>query len=212
MVKRVYVKKKVGFDVEAKGLLADLKENLLMNNIEDLVILNRYDVAGISDEVLETAKNTIFSEPQVDDCFVGDYEFSPNDKVFGVEALPGQFDQRANSLSECLQIITEGNRPISKFARIYVLSGNLSNEDVNKIKKYVINPVDSRECSLEKVDTLEEQMLVPEDVAIIEGFTEMTDEDSEKFYKKYGFAMDLADLKFCQKYFREIFYIINVVT
>ena len=144
MVKRVYVKKKVGFDVEAKGLLADLKENLLMNNIEDLVILNRYDVAGISDEVLETAKNTIFSEPQVDDCFVGDYEFSPNDKVFGVEALPGQFDQRANSLSECLQIITEGNRPISKFARIYVLSGNSSNEDVNKIKKYVINPVDSR--------------------------------------------------------------------
>lgn len=203
MVKRVYVKKKAGFDVEAKGLLADLKENLLMNNIEDLVILNRYDVSGISDEVLETAKNTIFSEPQVDDCFIGDYEFSPNDKVFGVEALPGQFDQRANSLSECLQIITEGSRPISKFARIYVLSGNLNNEDVNKIKKYVINPVDSRECTLEKVDTLEEQMAVSEDVAIIEGFTEMTDEDSEKFYKKYGFAMDLADLKFCQKYFRD---------
>lgn len=203
MVKRVYVKKKPGFDVEAKGLLADLKENLLMNNIENLVILNRYDVAGISDEVLETAKNTIFSEPQVDDCFIGDYEFSPSDKVFGVEALPGQFDQRANSLSECLQIITEGERPISKFARIYVLSGNLSAEDVEKIKKYVINPVDSRECSLDKVDTLEEQMAVPEDVAIIEGFTEMTDEDSEKFYKKYGFAMDLADLKFCQKYFRD---------
>ncbi len=203
MVKRVYVKKKAGFDVEAKGLLADLRENLLMNNIEDLVILNRYDVDGISDEVLEAAKNTIFSEPQVDECYVGDYEFSSQDKVFGVEALPGQFDQRANSLSECLQIITEGSRPISKFARIYVLSGNLSAQDVEKIKKYVINPVDSRECSLEKLDTLEEQMAVPEDVAIIEGFTKMTDEDSEKFYKKYGFAMDLADLKFCQKYFRD---------
>ena len=145
MVKRVYVKRKAGFDVEAKGLLADLRENLLMNNIEDLVILNRYDVDGISDEVLEAAKNTIFSEPQVDECYVGDYEFSSQDKVFGVEALPGQFDQRANSLSECLQIITEGSRPISKFARIYVLSGNLSAQDVEKIKKYVINPVDSRE-------------------------------------------------------------------
>lgn len=203
MVKRVYVKKKPGFDVEAKGLLADLQENLQMSNIENLVILNRYDVSGISDEVLETAKNTIFSEPQVDDCFVDNYEFNKNDKVFGVEALPGQFDQRANSLSECLQIITEGERPLARFARIYVLSGNISNEDLEKIKKYVINPVDSRECSLEKVDTLEEEMAVPEDVAIIEGFTEMTDEDSEKFYKKYGFAMDLADLKFCQKYFRD---------
>lgn len=203
MVKRVYVKKKPGFDVEAKGLLADLKENLQMNNIENLVILNRYDVSGISDEVLETAKNTIFSEPQVDDCFVEDYNFNKEDKVFGVEALPGQFDQRASSLSECLQIITEGAKPISKFARIYIFSGNLSDEDVEKIKKYVINPVDSRECSLEKVETLEDKMAVPEDVAIIEGFTEMTDEDSEKFYKKYGFAMDLADLKFCQTYFRD---------
>lgn len=202
-VKRIYVKKKVGFDVEAKGLVSDLKENLQIENIENLVILNRYDVSGISDKVFEDAKNTIFSEPQVDEWYTEDFPLQKDDKIFGVEALPGQFDQRANSLSECLQIITEGTRPICKTARIYILSGNISEEDIERIKKYIINPVEARECSLEKVDTLEDKMEEPENVAIIEGFIEMTEEDSEKFYKKYGFAMDLEDLKFCQKYFRD---------
>ena len=203
MVKRIYVQKKSGFDVEAKGLLQDLKENLLMDNLQNIIILNRYDVEGISKKVFERAKNTVFSEPQVDICFEEEYPFEKSDKVFGIEYLPGQFDQRANSLSECLQILTEGTRPISKSAKIYILKGDLSSEDVNKIKSYIINPVDSRECTLEKLVSLEEKQNEPADVAIVEGFIKMTEEDSKKFYEKYGFAMDLSDLKFCQEYFRD---------
>ena len=159
-VKRIYVQKREGFDIEAKGMLADLKENLLINNLENVIILNRYDVSGISDEDYKKAKTTIFSEPQVDVCFDEVYLFDKNDTVFGVEYLPGQFDQRANSLSECLQIVTSGTRPIAKTAKIYVLKGNLSNAEIDKIKAYLINPVDSRECSLEKPETLEQTLLV----------------------------------------------------
>lgn len=202
-VKRIYVQKKLGFDVEQTDLLNDIRENLQISNLEKIVILNRYDVEGISDEVFEKAKGTIFSEPQVDNYFVEDYPVDSNASVFGVEFLPGQFDQRASSLAECLQILSGGKKPIAKTAKIYLLSGNLSNAEIEKIKKYIINPVDSRECSLEKVTSLEDNMIEPEDVAIIERFVNMTDDDSEKFYKKYGFAMDLADLKFCQKYFKE---------
>lgn len=202
-VKRIYVQKKAGFDIEATGILKDLQENLLLTKLEKVIVYNRYDVSGISDETFEKAKNTIFAEPQVDNCFEEEIKIEENDKVFGIEFLPGQFDQRANSLAECLQILTEGERPFTKTAKIYVLKGNISDADVERIKKYLINPVDSRECALEKPEELKEEFLVPEDVAVIEGFTEMTEEDSEKFYKKYGFAMDFADLKFCQKYFRD---------
>ncbi len=202
-VKRIYVKKKTGFDVEAKGLLSDIKENLLIKQLENIIILNRYDVTGMTEENFKKAKYTIFSEPQVDETYEETYPFSEKDNIFGVEFLPGQFDQRANSLEECLQIVADGNRPIAKSAKIYILQGILSKEDVERIKKYIINPVDSRECNLEKPENLEQKMEEPEDVAIIEGFTTMTDEDAEKFYKKYGFAMDLADLKFCQAYFRD---------
>ena len=203
MVKRIYVQKKPGFDVEAKGLLEDIRENLLVESLEDIVLLNRYDVEGINDEVFNEAKNTVFSEPQVDVCFEEEYPFNEKDAVFGVEFMPGQFDQRANSLSECLQILTEGIKPVSKSAKIYVLKGNLKEEEVNKIKSYIINPVDSRECSLERLNSLDEKQDEPDDVSIVEGFISMTEEDSKRFYEKYGFAMDMEDLKFCQKYFRD---------
>jgi len=204
MVKRIYVEKKSEFSVEAKGLLKDLKENLLLKNLEDLKIVNRYDVEGINDEIFEKAKNTVFSEPQVDECFEEEYPFAKEDKIFGVEYLPGQFDQRANSLSECLQILTEGERPLAKSAKIYVIKGNINDEELEKIKKYIINPVDSRECTLKKLKTVKDEHPEPKDVAIVEGFIHMTDEDSKKFYDKYGFAMDIEDLKFCQKYFRDV--------
>ena len=204
MVKRIYVEKKPEISVEAKGLLKDLKENLLLENLEDLKIVNRYDVEGINDEIFEKAKNTVFSEPQVDECFEEEYPFAKEDKIFGVEYLPGQFDQRANSLSECLQILTEGERPLAKSAKIYVIKGNINDEELEKIKKYIINPVDSRECTLEKLKTVKDEHPEPKDVAIVEGFIHMTDEDSKKFYDKYGFAMDIEDLKFCQKYFRDV--------
>ena len=203
MVKRIFVQKKNGFDVESKGVLSDLRENLQMLNLEDVIILNRYDVEGISEDVLEKAKDTIFSEPQVDMCFEEEYKIDENDNIFGVEYLPGQFDQRANSLSECLQIIAGGERLTCKSARIYILKGNLDEEDVEKIKSYLINPVDSRECSLDKYETLKEDMKEPEDVKIVEGFINMTDENVKEFYEKYGFAMDIEDLKFCQRYFRD---------
>ncbi len=203
MVRRIFVQKKEGYDVEAKGVLADLRDNLQMSNLEDVIILNRYDVEGISDKVFEEAKNTIFSEPQVDICYEEEYKVDPEDNIFGVEFLPGQFDQRANSLSECLQIITGGERIPAKSAKIYVLKGKLTKEEVQKIKSYLINSVDSRECSLEKLETVKDKMQEPEDIKIVTGFTKMTDENVKEFYEKYGFAMDIEDLKFCQRYFRD---------
>lgn len=203
MVKRIFVQKKSGYDVEAKGILSDIKENLQISNLEDVIILNRYDVEGITQEVFEKAKNTIFSEPQVDICYEEEYKVDAKDIIFGVEFLPGQFDQRANSLSECLQIISGGEKLYSKTAKIYVLKGSLDKDEVKKIKSYLINPVDSRECILEKTETLKEEMKEPEDVKIVEGFIGMTDENVKEFYEKYSFAMDIEDLKFCQRYFRD---------
>ena len=203
MVRRIYVQKKPGFDVEAKGILEDLKENLQIKGLEQVVILNRYDVSGVDEESYNKAKTTVFSEPQVDDYFDETYTFDQNDKVFAVEYLPGQFDQRANSLEECLQIISGGERPTCKSAKVYILKGNLSDEEVKNIKNYLINSVDAREASLEKPETLEDKLTEPEDVQVVDGFIHMTDDDTEKFYEKYGFAMDIADLKFCQEYFRD---------
>ena len=203
MVKRIFVEKKPGFNVEAKEILNDIRENLEIKNLDNLRILNRYDVQEISNDVFERAKNTIFSEPQVDNCYEEEYKVNPNDIVFGVEFLPGQFDQRANSLSECLQIVGGGERLSTKTAKIYVLIGNLTKEETEKIKSYLINPVDSRECNLEKQDTLKDEIKVPEDVKVAEGFISMTDENIKEFYTKYGFAMDTEDLKFCQRYFRD---------
>ena len=190
MVRRIYVQKKPKFDIEAQNTLNDIRENLQMKKLQNLIILNRYDVSGITEEVYQKARNTIFSEPQVDICYDEQYPFNKEDKIFAIEYLPGQFDQRANSLSECLQIISQEKRPTAKTAKVYILQGELLSEDVEKIKKYLINAVDSREASLDKPESLE-------------GFINMTDEDAQKFYEKYGFAMDLADLKFCQKYFKE---------
>lgn len=203
MVRRIYVQKKQGFDVEARGILEDLKENLQIKGLEQVVILNRYDVSGVDEESYNKAKTTVFSEPQVDDYFDESYTFDQNDKVFAVEYLPGQFDQRANSLEECLQIISGGERPTCKSAKVYILKGNLSDEELKTIKNYLINSVDAREASLEKPETLEDKLAEPEDVQVVDGFIHMTDDDTEKFYEKYGFAMDIADLKFCQEYFRD---------
>ncbi len=203
-VKRIYVKKREGFDGEAKELLSDLRENLRISTLKNVIILNRYDIEGIEQEILEKAKNTIFSEPPVDECYEEQYPFSEKDFIFGIEFLPGQFDQRANALEECIQILAGGNRPTAKTAKIYILQGELEPQEIEKIKKYMINQVDSRECTLEKPENLQQKMEIPEEVAVVKGFIEMTKEDSEKFYQKYGFAMDFADLQFCQKYFKEV--------
>ena len=204
MVRRIYVQKKEGFDVEAKNILQDLQENLQIRGLEEVILVNRYDVSGIDEVTYEKAKKTVFSEPQVDVCFEEEYPFMEKDKVFAVEFLPGQFDQRAASLEECLQIISAEKRPIAKSAKVYILKGNITEEELQKIKHYLINSVDSREASLEKPASLENNMTTPEDVATIEGFTSMTSEELKEILPKYGFAMDLADLTFCQNYFRDV--------
>ena len=200
-VRRIYVEKKDGFDVEAKEVLEDLRQNLSMTGLERVRIINRYDVEGISDEEYAKARNLIFSEPPVDNAW--DEEMGETDgRVFAVEFLPGQFDQRAASAEECISILTEKERPRVRSAKVYVLMGNVSAEDVEAAKKYVINPVEAREASLEKPQTLDMDIAYPEDVKTVDGFNDMNDSDIEEFIGKMGFAMDADDLGFCREYFK----------
>ena len=201
-VRRIYVEKKNGFDVEAKGVLADLKENLSLKGLKDVRIINRYDVSGVSDEEYQKARNLIFSEPPVDNAYDEEIEISEG-KVFAVEFLPGQFDQRAASAEECISILTEKERPTVRSAKVYVLIGDISDEETEAVKNYVINPVEAREASLEKPTSLVMETVVPDDVATVDGFTEMDESKMEEFLSKMGFAMDMDDLAFCQKYFKD---------
>ncbi|MDO4400353.1 MAG: phosphoribosylformylglycinamidine synthase [Coriobacteriia bacterium] len=200
MVSRIYVEKKSGFDVEAKQLLGELRNTLLIENLENLRLINRYDVEGISDELFEQCVTTVFSEPQSDDT----YRTLPEPDgavVFGVEALPGQFDQRSASAGECIQLISQGERPEVHNAKIYILEGPLTSEDVEAIKHYVINPVETREASLDVLETLKVEYPEPAPVEIITGFINLDEAGLAAFLKERGLAMDLADLKFCQQYF-----------
>jgi phosphoribosylformylglycinamidine synthase len=200
-VRRVYVEKKNGFDVEAEELFSDLKQNLSVK-LDSARVLCRYDIADISDEVYQKAKFTIFSEPPVDHVYDEDVEFGKNDRVFAIEFLPGQYDQRADSASQCVQILTEGERPEVKAAKIVVLSGNITDEEFAAIKKYCINPVDSREADLSKFETLKTVLNVPQNVEIIKNFINMNDEEVEKLMNEMGLAMSFEDLKFCKEYFK----------
>ena len=200
-VRRIFVEKKPGFDVEAKDILSDLRENLNLKSLTDVRIINRYDVEGITDEEYDKARCLIFSEPPVDNVY--DEEAPITDaKVFAVEFLPGQFDQRAASAEECISILTAKDRPTVRYAKIYVLSGDITDADVERIKTYVINPVEAREASLEKPDSLDMAVDYPEDVKTVDGFIDMTEADMQSFLSEMGFAMDIDDLKFCQGYFK----------
>ena len=200
MVYRIYVEKKQGNDIEAKALQNELVTLLGVKNLTGLRLLNRYDVEGISQELFEQCRDTVFSEPQVDNTY--DELPETGDAVFAVEFLPGQFDQRADSASQCVQLISQGDRPDVASAKVYLLQGQLSEEDVQAIKKYVINPVEAREASLAKKDTLKMAYPVPAMVETLEGFDRMDDEALEKFREEKGLAMDHDDLKFCQDYFK----------
>lgn len=200
-VRRIYVEKKRGFDVEAQSVLEDLKENLSLGGLTDVRIINRYDVEGISDEEYQKARNLIFSEPPVDNAY--DEEVAINEgKVFAVEYLPGQFDQRAASAEECISILTEKDRPRVRSAKVYVLIGNVSDADMERVKTYVINPVEAHEASLEKPVSLDMEHVVPDDVKMVDGFIDMDKPQMENFLNEMGFAMDMDDLAFCQEYFR----------
>ena len=199
MVYRVYVEKRNGLTLEADALARDLRELLGIKNLRGVRILNRYDVEGIDEALFKTAVSTVFSEPQLD---VTSEELDADGTVFAVEFLPGQFDQRADSAAQCIQIISQGERPTVRTAKVYVLRGRLSKEDVEKVKRYVINPVEAREAGLEKRRTLKTEYTVPVAVETLEGFTAMNREGIEGFVAKYGLAMDADDLLFCRDYFR----------
>ena len=202
MVFRVYVEKKPSFDVEAQQLGTELKTILGIDGLRKVRIVNRYDVEGISQELFEQATPTVFSEPQVDDASADLPDFG-DATVFATEFLPGQFDQRADSAAECIQLISQGERPTVRSAKVYALEGTLSEADVDAIKHYVINPVEAREASLEAKTTLKTQVPTPGKVETIAGFNEMDAAAGQKFIDERGLAMDLADLEFCQKYFSE---------
>ena len=199
MVYRVYVEKKAGFDHEAQSLLNEVRSLLGIESVTGLRLLNRYDVEGISRELFDSCVPTVFSEPPVDAV----YDSLPAaDATFAVEYLPGQFDQRASSASECIQLISQGERPQVRTARVYLLTGHIPAEDMERIKKYVINPVEAREASLETVDTLQVDYPVPADVEVLKGFLELDEQGLRDFIAQRGLAMDEADIAFCQQYFR----------
>ncbi len=199
---RIYVEKKKPYAVEAKGLLSDIKTALQLDELTGLRIINRYDVEGISQQDFKLAVPTIFSEPPVDTVSYDLPKFK-RDRVFAVEYLPGQFDQRADSCEQCIQLLTQGERPQVRSAKIYILEGELSGEQFEEVKGYVINPVESREASLALYDTLDIKYKIPTSVEILTGFIELDEAGLAAFVDEYALAMDLDDIKFCQRYFRE---------
>ena len=199
MVYRIFVEKKDGLAHEANALLNELTNLVGIKGLKSVRILNRYDAERISEEVFNQSINTVFSEPQLD--VATDTPDFNGGVVFAVEYLPGQFDQRADSAAQCIQIASLGERPIIRSAKVYVLGGELSTADVEEIKKYVINPVEAREASLEKPETLVAVYDIPETVAVLDGFIELDENGLAEFVKKNGLAMDIDDIKFCQKYF-----------
>jgi phosphoribosylformylglycinamidine synthase len=201
MVYRIFVEKKKGLEAEAAALKSDIRSLLQITSLEKLRILNRYDVENISQELFDYCVKTVFSEPQLDSAT--DCPDLDGATVFAVEYLPGQFDQRADSAEQCIQIISQGERPTVRSAKVYALYGNVSETELNEIKKYVINPVEAREASLEKPDTLKMDYAIPTEVAVLDGFTKMGEEDLDAFIEKYGLAMDRDDLRFCRDYFRD---------
>ncbi len=199
MVYRVYVEKRAELANEANGLLSDARTFLGIDTLEKVRLFNRYDVENIAEDLFNYAKTTVFSEPQLD--IVSDTLPTDAPVVFAVEYLPGQFDQRADSAAQCIQIISKGDRPLVRTARVYLLYGNLSEEQIAAIKKYVINPVESREASLEPVETLKMVYDLPETVETLNGFNKLDKEGLAAFVKNYGLAMDEDDIAFCQQYF-----------
>ncbi len=203
-IKRLYIEKKKGCDVEASGLLADIRENLGIYSLMGVRIFNRYDVEGISENDYETAKTTIFSEPPVDIVYEENIEIDSKSRVFATEYLPGQYDQRADSAMQCIQIISQKERPVVAVAKVILLEGDISDDDFDRIKNYCINPVDSRQASLDKPETLAMNMEVPPDVDVFEGFIDKTDDEIVELRNTLETAMSVEDLLFCQKYFKDV--------
>ena len=203
-VYRCYSEKRPGFDVEAQGLCRQLKEQLGVKGLESVRILNRYDADRIDPKVYEAAKSVVFSEPQVDVIYDETFPLPQQEhSILAVEALPGQYDQRSDSCEQCIQLQSGVDRPLIATAKVYLLMGQLTQQELEKIEKYLINPVESRRASLDKPETLEREYDVPTSVAVVSGFTAMDEKALEELLSSLGLAMDLDDLKFLQAYFRD---------
>ncbi|NLG25509.1 MAG: phosphoribosylformylglycinamidine synthase, partial [Clostridiales bacterium] len=200
MVYRLYVEKKPGFRQEADALARDIRSFLRISELEDLRLINRYDVEDIAPELLKECECTVFSEPQLDDV----YAALPDDgsTVFAVEPLPGQFDQRADSAAQCVQLVSTGERPTVRTAKVYLIYGALSGDQLAAVKAYLMNPVDSREAALALPDTLKLRIDAPRPVAVVEGFIDLADGDLHALRGAWGLAMDAEDLKCCRAYFQ----------
>ncbi len=200
MVYRVYVEKKKELANEAKGLLNNINSLLQISSVTDVRVINRYDVDNIDKDLFDYAVTTVFSEPQLDNATI---DFDANGGyVFAVEYLPGQFDQRADSAAQCIQLISQGDRPRVKTAKVYIISGNVTDDEMAEIKKYVINPVEARLASLDMPETLEAKYDIPTTVKTLDGFIDLDKNGLAEFVKNYGLAMDNDDIAFCQDYFK----------
>jgi len=202
LVYRVYVQKRNEFAVEAKEIYNNLKEELKINSLTSLDVAYRYDIQGVSKEAFDRGVNIILSEPMVDDVLLEDYP-TDNKKVFAIEYLPGQYDQRADACEQCFQLLTNEKNVKVKYAKLIVLNYEVNEEELLKIQKYLINPVDQRLANLNKVDNLDEDKVEIEKVPVINGFINFSDEELKQFISKNGMAMNFDDLKVTQDYFKD---------
>lgn len=202
MVYRIFVEKKKQLAHEAKALLRECVDVLGIKGLQDVRILNRYDAEDISEQDFEQAIKNVFSEPQVDDVY--NSLDLPDANVFAVEYLPGQFDQRADSAAQCIQIMSQGKRPIVKSAKVIALYGDINQDEISKIKKHVINPVEAREAELDIPNTLAIDYEIPTEVDTLNGFINKNEDELQDFINDNGLAMDFGDIKFVQDYFKEI--------
>ena len=203
-VRRVFVEKRQGFfDIPAQQLCDDLVESFRLSGLKAVRLINRYDIEGLSDDEYQSVKNVVFAEPPVDVIYEEILPDFPNSRVFAVEYLPGQYDQTADSAAQCVQLVTQKERPNIATARVVVLVGDVDDDAFAAIKSYYINAVESREAALEKPASLDMKTDTPPDVEILHGFVGWNDKMLENFIKLRGFAMSFEDLKFCQAYFRD---------
>ncbi|MBQ6471493.1 MAG: phosphoribosylformylglycinamidine synthase [Victivallales bacterium] len=203
IVRRVFVEKRSGFDVESRQLLADLRENLELSGLSAVRVLKRYDLSGVTDAEYPAIRDSILSEPNCDTVFEEELAIPANVHAFAVEYLPGQYDQRADSAAQCVQLLTQKERPLVRSATVYVLEGGLDDGGFARVKAYLINPVESREASFAKPATLVMETESPADVRILDGFRDLSQADLERMTKEYGLAMSVADLGFVQQHFRD---------
>lgn len=201
-IRSVFVEKKSGFNVEAQSLLRDFKENLGLANLEDVRIVNKYLISEVSEEYYKKSLHTIFAELTVDKIYEEKLPINEGEIAFGVEFLPGQYDQRADSASECLALLSAEDKVEIKSAKIVILKGKISKNDLDKIKKYYINPVDSREVDIESKE-LASISNMPKDVQVLNGFTKKTIAELEEFHNDLGLAMSIDDIAMIQEYFKE---------